>query len=189
MARARDLTLVAAGAGLVIAAIALVAVWRPAPPSAMLAPVNQPPPLAIAALAAAAERSIAFLPAVAQPDFPFDTPGLDFISRDVGRAMAQEAGVRVADEAATEAYRGWQGEPVVAAAALGVRFVFVARLSGDQTDARIDVAVTDARTGGIAFEGPFYVDRENVALVPLEIVTALVLAVLNRVPGLGLPAQ
>ena len=187
MARPSDLSLVVAGAGLVVAAIALFAMLRAGPPGTPLAPATEPQPLAIAALAAANERSMAFLPAVAAPDFPFDTPGLDFISRDVGRAMAQEMGVRVADEAATEAYRGWQGEPVVAAAALGVRFVFVARLSGDETDARIDVAVTDARTGAIAFEGPFYIDRENVALVPLEIATALVLAVLNRLPSLALP--
>lgn len=164
-----------------MAAVLLVGLWQPAPlrhptagaASPLMAPVFSP-----------TERSIAFLPAVIPDDFEFDTAGFaEFISRDVAHAIANEPGVRIADEAAAEVYRGWQGEPVVAAAALGVRFVFVARLSGGQSDARVDVSVTDARAGAVVFEGAFYVDRENAPSVPEEIAQALVLAVFNQVPG------
>ena len=181
MTRWREWTQLVAGVAAVIAAVLLVGLWQPAPlrhptagaASPLMAPVFSP-----------TERSIAFLPAVIPDDFEFDTAGFaEFISRDVAHAIANEPGVRIADEAAAEVYRGWQGEPVVAAAALGVRFVFVARLSGGQSDARVDVSVTDARTGAVVFEGPFYVDRENAPSVPEEIAQALVLEVFNQVPG------
>ena len=185
MARMQDVAWVVAGATLLVAAIAMANVWPPQRrPGAMVSAVPQTQSIAAAAAAAAAEHSFAFLPVVVPPDFPFNVTGFgELLSATVARVMARAPGVRVADEDAVEVYRGWQGEPVVVASALGVRYVFVARLTGDTWVVRLDVAVTDARTGLVVFEAPFFADRDNAVSVPAEVAVALTLAVLNQLPN------
>ncbi len=157
--KARNVAILAAGAGMVGLLTSMAVVFPRIDPTYVLAeqaaqdtspfvPLEQerspPHPL-----------SIALLPMATEPGADVPEPIMAELSRSVNEELGG-LGLRVADERATLLMRGDKAPAHEQGRTLGVRYVLAATLAGTEDDIRVHATLTDCFTKRVLWKGTFW---------------------------------
>ena len=136
-------------------------------------------PLVAREAAAADVKTIAIMPLDPVPGNTVPAAISGGVHTAVAGVLAQDPEFKVASDNLTGKYFGKDFTAASAAKDLGVRFIFMGSIDGDEPTAHVTAVLVDTSNGTQLFKGSFFSDPMNVDSFHVEIASSIKLAFLK----------